>query len=128
MEELLLDVMKESSGPKGAQLRETCQAAYGKILSACGAFILYDIHTYMYVKFYISILDLLSTQQGTTRDPSHELRRVCFVPLQIALETKRPKLISLSLNGFHVRSHFFFNIFCTYQYLLIKLILENITR
>lgn len=29
MEELLLDIMKESNGPKGANLRKSCQQAYG---------------------------------------------------------------------------------------------------
>lgn len=102
MEELLLDIIKESNGLKGGQLREACQNAYGKLI-----YLQYFIkHTNSMCLLFVTlcnIVDLLSTQQGTTRDPSHELRRVCFLPLQIALETKRPKLISLSLNGFHVK-------------------------
>lgn len=97
MEELLLDIIKESNGLKGGQLREACQNAYGDLYTM----VLLQEFGLIFVML-CNILDLLSTQQGTTRDPSHELRRVCFLPLQIALETKRPKLISLSLNGFHV--------------------------
>lgn len=48
-------------------------------------------------------LDKLQRQHGTHRDASYELRAVCLTAIQMALETKRPKFISLALNGMHVR-------------------------
>jgi hypothetical protein len=48
-------------------------------------------------------LDKLYRQHGMHRDPSHELRSVCFIALKMALDSKRSNLISLGLNGMHVR-------------------------
>ncbi|TMW41854.1 hypothetical protein DOY81_013065, partial [Sarcophaga bullata] len=44
----------------------------------------------------------LYRQHGIHRDPSHELRSVCFTALQMALDTKRPKFVTMGLNGLHV--------------------------
>lgn len=53
-------------------------------------------------------LDKLQRQHGTHRDASYELRTVCLTAIQMALETKRPKFISLALNGMHVSALLFF--------------------
>lgn len=47
-------------------------------------------------------IDKLYRQHGSHRDSSYELRAVCLTAIQIALETKRPKFITLALNGMHV--------------------------
>ncbi|XP_037938605.1 brefeldin A-inhibited guanine nucleotide-exchange protein 3 [Teleopsis dalmanni] len=73
MEDLFLLVIKESTGTKHNALRQTAQIAYDK----------------------------LYRQHGMHRDPSHELRSVCFTALQMALDTKRPKFITMGLNGLH---------------------------
>lgn len=52
--------------------------------------------------------DKLYRQHGTHRDSSYELRAVCLTAIQMALETKRPKFISLALNGMHVSFVFLF--------------------
>lgn len=46
--------------------------------------------------------DKLYRQHGNHRDPSYELRTVCLTAIQMALETKRPKLVAIALNGLHV--------------------------
>lgn len=53
--------------------------------------------------------DKLQRQHGTHRDASYELRAVCLTSIQMALETKRPKFISLALNGMHVSEVVFFS-------------------
>ncbi|XP_013116379.2 brefeldin A-inhibited guanine nucleotide-exchange protein 3 [Stomoxys calcitrans] len=73
MEDLFLLVIKESTGTKHNALRQTAQIAYDK----------------------------LYRQHGIHRDPSHELRSVCFTALQMALDTKRPKFVTMGLNGLH---------------------------
>ncbi|KAJ0174537.1 hypothetical protein K1T71_009645 [Dendrolimus kikuchii] len=73
MEELLQDIFKEASGSKFTTLRKSCQDA----------------------------LEILCIQESNARRPSFELRRACLLPLQIALETKRPRLVSYALQGFH---------------------------
>ncbi|XP_032597271.1 brefeldin A-inhibited guanine nucleotide-exchange protein 3 isoform X2 [Drosophila grimshawi] len=73
MEDLFLLIIKESTGTKHNALRQTAQIAYDK----------------------------LYRQHGMHRDPSHELRSVCFTALQMALDTKRPKFITMGLNGLH---------------------------
>lgn len=50
-------------------------------------------------------IDKLQRQHGTHRDASYELRAVCLTAIQMALETKRPKFISLALNGMHVSAN-----------------------
>ncbi|XP_017493284.1 PREDICTED: uncharacterized protein LOC108381378 [Rhagoletis zephyria] len=74
MEDLFLLIIKESTGTKHNALRQTAQIAYDK----------------------------LYRQHGIHRDPAHELRSVCFTALQMALDTKRPKFITMGLNGLHV--------------------------
>lgn len=74
MEELLLSLVKESSGNKLANLKQTAQTAHDKLFR----------------------------QHGMHRDPSFELRAVCLAPLQLALDTRRPKFTTLALNGIHV--------------------------
>ncbi|XP_028164065.1 brefeldin A-inhibited guanine nucleotide-exchange protein 3 [Ostrinia furnacalis] len=73
MEELLQDIFKEATGPKLAALRKSCQDA----------------------------LEILCIQESSARRQSYELRRACLLPLQVALETKRPRLVSFALQGFH---------------------------
>lgn len=48
------------------------------------------------------IVDLLCNQNNLLRSPSHELRTVCFLPLKLALESKRSKLVSLAVTGLNV--------------------------
>ncbi|XP_018563694.1 brefeldin A-inhibited guanine nucleotide-exchange protein 3 isoform X2 [Anoplophora glabripennis] len=71
MEDLLLNIVKEATGSKLNNLKQRAQEAH----------------------------DLLSAQQNLLRSPSHELRSVCFLPLKLALESKRSKLVSLALTG-----------------------------
>ncbi|CAG9788822.1 unnamed protein product [Diatraea saccharalis] len=73
MEELLQDVFKEATGPKLAPLRKACQDA----------------------------LEALCLQESNARRPCYELRRICLLPLQIALESKRPRLVTFAIQGFH---------------------------
>ncbi|XP_053678294.1 brefeldin A-inhibited guanine nucleotide-exchange protein 3 [Anopheles nili] len=82
MEELLLSIVKEATGSKLQNLKQAAQIAHEK----------------------------LSRQHGMHRDPSYELRSVCFTALQMALETKRPKFITYGLNGLHriIRDERFF--------------------
>ncbi|XP_052743496.1 brefeldin A-inhibited guanine nucleotide-exchange protein 3 [Bicyclus anynana] len=72
MEELLQDIYREATGPKLIPLKKSCQDA----------------------------LELLCMQESSRR-ASFELRRACFLPLQIALESKRPRLVAFALQGFH---------------------------
>ncbi|KAJ8927843.1 hypothetical protein NQ314_019645 [Rhamnusium bicolor] len=71
MEDLLLNIVKEATGSKLTNLKQRAQEAH----------------------------DLLSAQHNLLRNPSHELRSVCFLPLKLALESKRSKLVSLALTG-----------------------------
>ncbi|XP_012550641.1 brefeldin A-inhibited guanine nucleotide-exchange protein 3 isoform X1 [Bombyx mori] len=73
MEELLQDIFKESTGPKLSSLKKSAQDA----------------------------LELLCLQESNARRPSYELRRACLLPLQIALETKRPRLVTFAVQGFY---------------------------
>ncbi|XP_034834519.1 brefeldin A-inhibited guanine nucleotide-exchange protein 3 [Maniola hyperantus] len=72
MEELLQDIFREATGPKLISLKKSCQDA----------------------------LEVLCTQESSRR-ASFELRRTCLLPLQIALESKRPRLVAFALQGFH---------------------------
>lgn len=60
------------------------------------------IFTQILLNFLSYFVDKLYRQHGIHRDPSYELRAVCLTAIQMALETKRPKFISLALNGMHV--------------------------
>ncbi|XP_045500642.1 brefeldin A-inhibited guanine nucleotide-exchange protein 3 isoform X1 [Colias croceus] len=73
MEELLQDIFKEATGPKLISLKKSCQEA----------------------------LELLCAQDVSGRRASYELRRACLLPLQVALESKRPRLVAFALQGFH---------------------------
>ncbi|XP_063904392.1 brefeldin A-inhibited guanine nucleotide-exchange protein 3 isoform X1 [Zophobas morio] len=73
MEDLLLNIVKEATGTKLANLKQGAQEAH----------------------------DLLCNQNNLLRSPSHELRTSCFVPLKLALESKKSKLVSLALTGFN---------------------------
>lgn len=66
--------------------------------------------THGLIMFYFS--DLLAAQNNFMRNPSHELRSVCFTPLKLALESKKSKLVSLALTGLNVSScvNIFFHI------------------
>ncbi|XP_021695176.1 brefeldin A-inhibited guanine nucleotide-exchange protein 3 [Aedes aegypti] len=82
MEELLMTIVKEATGSKQQNLKQAAQIAHDKLLR----------------------------QHGIHRDPSYELRSVCFTALQMALETKRPKFVTYGLNGLHriIRDERFF--------------------
>ncbi|XP_050677037.1 brefeldin A-inhibited guanine nucleotide-exchange protein 3 [Leptidea sinapis] len=80
MEELLQEIIKESTSPKLNVLKKSCQAG----------------------------LDLLRAQECGLRStrhnlslPAHEIRRALFLPLQLALDSKRPRLIAFALEGLH---------------------------
>nr|CAI5817156.1 unnamed protein product [Callosobruchus analis] len=71
MEDLLLNIVKEAANVKLSNLKQRAQEAH----------------------------DLLSAQNNLMRTSSHELRSVCFLPLKLALESKKSKLVSLALTG-----------------------------
>lgn len=71
MEDVLHKIGKESSGQRHPSLRRACQDA----------------------------LDMLASQQALIRNPPYEVRQKCFDVLQLALESKEKKLVSLSLTG-----------------------------
>ncbi|XP_076679931.1 brefeldin A-inhibited guanine nucleotide-exchange protein 3 isoform X2 [Andrena cerasifolii] len=73
MEDLLLQIVRESSNAKLQNLRKSAQEAY----------------------------DFLDKQQGLLRDPPHELRAKCLHTFQLALETKRSKFVAFGLSGTH---------------------------
>ncbi|KZC05766.1 Brefeldin A-inhibited guanine nucleotide-exchange protein 3 [Dufourea novaeangliae] len=73
MEDLLLQIVRESSNAKLQNLRKSAQEAH----------------------------DFLDKQQGLLRDPPHELRAKCLHTFQLALETKRSKFVAFGLSGLH---------------------------
>ncbi|XP_067003777.2 brefeldin A-inhibited guanine nucleotide-exchange protein 3 [Anabrus simplex] len=73
MEDLLQQIIKESSGTKVSVLRKSAQDAY----------------------------EFLEAQQGLLRDPAHELRAKCLHTLQLCVETKRSKFVAYGLTGLH---------------------------
>ncbi|XP_054004182.1 brefeldin A-inhibited guanine nucleotide-exchange protein 3 isoform X2 [Hylaeus anthracinus] len=73
MEDLLLQIVRESSNAKLQNLRKSAQEAY----------------------------DFLDKQQGLLRDPPHELRAKCLHTFQLALETRRSKFVAFGLSGLH---------------------------
>ncbi|XP_076763576.1 brefeldin A-inhibited guanine nucleotide-exchange protein 3 [Xylocopa sonorina] len=73
MEDLLLQIVRESSNAKLQNLRKSAQEAH----------------------------DFLDKQQGLLRDPPHELRAKCLHTFQLALETKRSKFVAFGLLGLH---------------------------
>lgn len=56
-------------------------------------------------------LVFLEKQQGTLRDPAHELRAVCLNVFKQAFETKKSKLVAHALCGLNVRNNFFISFF-----------------
>ncbi|XP_076655707.1 brefeldin A-inhibited guanine nucleotide-exchange protein 3 isoform X1 [Halictus rubicundus] len=73
MEDLLLQIIRESSNAKLQNLRKSAQEAH----------------------------DFLEKQQALLRDPPHELRAKCLHTFQLALETKRSKFVAFGLSGLH---------------------------
>lgn len=95
MEDLLLNIVKEANSTKLTNLKQRAQEAHGKLF-------VYVLRTNRTLTFLFVILDLLAAQNNLLRNPSHELRSVCFLPLKIALESKKSKLVSLALTGLNV--------------------------
>ncbi|XP_012218258.2 brefeldin A-inhibited guanine nucleotide-exchange protein 3 [Linepithema humile] len=73
MEDLLLQIIRESNNAKLQNLRKSAQEAY----------------------------DFLEKQQGLLRDPPHELRAKCLHTFQLALESNRSKFVAFGLAGLH---------------------------
>ncbi|XP_064488715.1 brefeldin A-inhibited guanine nucleotide-exchange protein 3-like isoform X2 [Ornithodoros turicata] len=71
MEDILNKILKESSTNKQPALRQACQDAQ----------------------------EILASQHALIRNPPYEVRQKCFDALQLALESKEKKLVSLSLCG-----------------------------
>ncbi|XP_029680676.1 brefeldin A-inhibited guanine nucleotide-exchange protein 3-like [Formica exsecta] len=74
MEDLLLQIVRESNNARLQNLRKSAQEAH----------------------------DFLEKQQGLLRDPPHELRAKCLHTFQLALESNRSKFIAFGLAGLHV--------------------------
>lgn len=60
------------------------------------------MRNYFFSILCIALTDKLYRQHGMHRDPSYELRSVCFIALKMALDSKKSNLITLGLNGMHV--------------------------
>ncbi|XP_071578313.1 brefeldin A-inhibited guanine nucleotide-exchange protein 3 isoform X1 [Temnothorax nylanderi] len=73
MEDLLLQIIRESNNARLQHLRKSAQEAH----------------------------DFLEKQQGLLRDPPHELRAKCLHTFQLALESNRSKFIAFGLAGLH---------------------------
>ena len=96
MEDLLLQIIKEATGNKFAHLRNAAQNAYG-------ASHILNITYFSKITFvFFLLVDKIQRQQGVHRDPSYELRTVCLTAMQMALDTRRPKFVTMALNGIHV--------------------------
>ncbi|XP_047502292.1 brefeldin A-inhibited guanine nucleotide-exchange protein 3-like isoform X2 [Penaeus chinensis] len=73
MEEVMEQLIKETSSNKHSHIKQVCQEAS----------------------------DLLESQTGLLRSPPHELREICLKALQLALETRISKLVTLATSGFY---------------------------
>ncbi|XP_020284178.1 brefeldin A-inhibited guanine nucleotide-exchange protein 3 [Pseudomyrmex gracilis] len=73
MEDLLLQIVRESNNAKLQNLRKSAQEAY----------------------------DFLEKQKGLLRDPPYKLRAKCLHTFQLALESKRSKFVAFGLAGLH---------------------------
>lgn len=73
MEEVLEQLIKDTSSNKHSHIKQVCQEAS----------------------------DLLESQTGLLRSPPHELREICLKALQLALETRISKLVALATSGFY---------------------------
>lgn len=104
MEDLLLSIVKEAGGTKSYNIKQSAQEAYGKYHNKTkklnNIFVIRKQRTCS--KITLNVLDLLCSQNNLLRTPSHELRTSCFLPLRLSLESKRSKLVSLSLTGLNV--------------------------
>lgn len=49
----------------------------------------------------------LEKQQGTLRDPAHELRAKCLNVFKLAFETRKSKLVAQALCGLNVKCLFY---------------------
>lgn len=81
-----------------------CERKTKFICLAFGVRLFTDFCGFFVILMFLS--DKLQRQHGSHRDASYELRAVCLTAIQMALETKRPKFVSLALNGMHVSSNY----------------------
>jgi hypothetical protein len=107
MEDLLQNIIKECSGKQLQNLKQAATIAYGRkvfffFLPLTPKLLIEFFSFFLFLPLAFDLADKLYRQHGMHRDPSHELRSVCFIALKMALDSKRSNLISLGLNGMHV--------------------------
>lgn len=65
------------------------------------------------------ILDLLCSQNNLLRNPSYELRAACFLAFQLALDTRKSKIVPLALTGLNVGANIIlFLVVCLHSVIL----------
>lgn len=69
--------------------------------------------------FFIFIV-FLEKQQGTLRDPAHELRAKCLNVFKQAFESKKSKLVTHALCGLNVRNMAYYFINYVTKVMIIK--------
>ena len=102
MEDLLETLSKEAINYKSSPVHNAAVDAQSK-------FVINQVFTLPLDSLQLSfsiIAALLECQQCNTRDPAHTLRARCFHAFKLAFETKRAKLVALSISGIYVRRAF----------------------